>query len=97
MAASPDHPELRWLISGLAVAGYSGTLDVAHQRSGAGKGVTRAKTGTLNGVNALAGYVTDKDGRLLAFAMVANGTPSKSAAESALDKLAFGISGCGCR
>ena len=59
--------------------------------------MTRAKTGTLIGVNALTGYVVDQDGRLLAFAMVANGTSSRYAAESALDKVAAGISGCGCR
>jgi D-alanyl-D-alanine carboxypeptidase/D-alanyl-D-alanine-endopeptidase (penicillin-binding protein 4) len=92
-AASPDHPQLRSLISGLAVAGYSGTLD---DRGRAGRGVVRAKTGTLNGVNALVGFVVDADGRLLAFAAVANGTPGQFAGEAALDRIAERVSLCGC-
>jgi D-alanyl-D-alanine carboxypeptidase/D-alanyl-D-alanine-endopeptidase (penicillin-binding protein 4) len=98
-AASPEHPELRALISGLPVAGYSGTLDNTHHRGEAGRGLVRAKTGTLGsaGVNALAGYVVDVDGRLLAFAIVANGTPNTPAAEKALDKLALALGQCGCR
>lgn len=47
LAASPDHPELRALLSGLPVAGASGTLtdrfNGAHDK--AGLGVVRAKTG----------------------------------------------------
>jgi D-alanyl-D-alanine carboxypeptidase/D-alanyl-D-alanine-endopeptidase (penicillin-binding protein 4) len=96
-ATSPDHPELRPLLSGLPVAGYSGTLDLKNRDMGAGKGVVRAKTGTLTGVNALAGYVVDADGRLLIFAAVGNGTGNQTAAENALDHIAEGVSACGCR
>lgn len=93
-AMSPEHPELSALLSGLPVAGYSGTLD---ERGRAGLGVVRAKTGTLSHVNALAGYVIDADGRLLVFAVVADATDGRFAAENALDKIASGIGGCGCR
>jgi D-alanyl-D-alanine carboxypeptidase/D-alanyl-D-alanine-endopeptidase (penicillin-binding protein 4) len=96
-AASPDHPELRALLSGLPVAGYSGTLDLKNRDMGAGKGAVRAKTGTLTGVNALAGYVVDADGRLLVFAAIGNGTGNATAAEHALDHIAEGVSTCGCR
>jgi D-alanyl-D-alanine carboxypeptidase/D-alanyl-D-alanine-endopeptidase (penicillin-binding protein 4) len=56
----------------------------------------RAKTGTLTGVSALAGQVTDSDGRLLTFALMANGT-SQSQSRPQLDALAAALRGCGCR
>ena len=51
----------------------------------------------LNRVNALAGYVVDADGRLLAFAVVADATDNRVRAEGALDRVAAGIASCGCR
>lgn len=50
--------------------GRGGTL--AHRMVGSGLDV-RAKTGTLPGVSGLAGYVTAKSGRVLAFSMLMNG------------------------
>src|SRR5205814_311991 len=48
----------------------------------------RAKTGTLPGVNALAGYVTTTSGRLLAFAVLADRvTVGIIPAEAALDRV----------
>jgi serine-type D-Ala-D-Ala carboxypeptidase/endopeptidase (penicillin-binding protein 4) len=84
------------LLSGLPVAGYDGTL-FDRGDAGAAPGTVRAKTGTLLGVHALAGTVVTTDGRLLAFAVVADGSTSELAAESALDDVAAALAGCGCR
>jgi D-alanyl-D-alanine carboxypeptidase len=98
-ASSAKHPELRTVMSGMPIAGFSGTL--AHRYSAgtaaAGRGIVRAKTGTLNGVNTLAGVVDDADGRLLTFAFMANNVQSPAAALAALDTLAGTLAGCGCR
>ncbi|MGY3680778.1 D-alanyl-D-alanine carboxypeptidase/D-alanyl-D-alanine-endopeptidase (penicillin-binding protein 4) [Streptomyces sp. TE33382] len=92
-AADPDHPELRPVLTGLPVAGFSGTLGNRYTGTSDGTGLVRAKTGTLTGVNALAGTVVDHRGRLLAFAFLASGTPSAAEAESALDALATALTG----
>jgi D-alanyl-D-alanine carboxypeptidase/D-alanyl-D-alanine-endopeptidase (penicillin-binding protein 4) len=84
------------ILSGLPVAGYDGTLFDRGDAETA-PGTVRAKTGTLMGVHALAGTVLTVDGRLLAFAVVADGSGSDAAAESALDQFAAALAGCGCR
>ncbi|MFJ8854302.1 D-alanyl-D-alanine carboxypeptidase/D-alanyl-D-alanine-endopeptidase [Streptomyces sp. NPDC102437] len=91
-AADPDHPELRPVLTGLPVAGFSGTLSDRFTGKSAGTGLIRAKTGTLTGVNTLAGTVVDHQGRLLAFAFLSSGTTSPSEAQSALDTLATALS-----
>ncbi|WP_052442628.1 D-alanyl-D-alanine carboxypeptidase/D-alanyl-D-alanine endopeptidase [Streptacidiphilus neutrinimicus] len=96
--ASPAHPELRSVISGLPIAGFTGTLDNRYGGAGseAGLGVVRAKTGTLQTVNTLAGLVVDRSGRPLAFAFMSNGSGSQDAARAALDVLASRLATCGC-
>ena len=99
LAASRRHPELRRLLTGLPVAGASGTLadrfDAPELRPAAG--VVRAKTGTLNGVHALAGTVVDADGRLLVFAVLVDAAPKGDAAVQVIDSIAATLAGCGCR
>ncbi|MFE0038617.1 D-alanyl-D-alanine carboxypeptidase/D-alanyl-D-alanine-endopeptidase [Streptomyces sp. NPDC059015] len=88
-AADPAHPELRPVLTGLPVAGFTGTLS---GRAAAGSaGLVRAKTGTLRGVDTLAGTALSADGRLLAFAFLAGDTPSAGAARPALDRLAAAL------
>ena len=87
-AADPERPGLRPVLTGLPVAGFTGTLSTRYQdgtdTTGA-TGLIRAKTGTLSGVNALSGTVVDPQGRLLAFAFLAAGSTEPAAAEAALD------------
>jgi serine-type D-Ala-D-Ala carboxypeptidase/endopeptidase (penicillin-binding protein 4) len=87
------------LLSGLPVAGYDGTLfDRGDDDPGTAPGTVRAKTGTLLGVHALAGTVVTADGRLLAFAVVADAAAgSEVAVEAVLDDIAATLAGCGCR
>ncbi|MDG9717481.1 D-alanyl-D-alanine carboxypeptidase/D-alanyl-D-alanine-endopeptidase [Streptomyces sp. DH24] len=94
-AADPDHPELRPALTGLPVAGFTGTLTSRYEDGAAG--FVRAKTGTLTGVNALAGTVVDRGGRVLAFAFLTTGTTNPGAAQAALDRAASALASCGCR
>ena len=61
-----------------------------------GQGVVRAKTGTLSGVNTMAGVLTTADGRLLVFAIMASGSPGAVPGRAALDKVAAKLVSCGC-
>jgi D-alanyl-D-alanine carboxypeptidase/D-alanyl-D-alanine-endopeptidase (penicillin-binding protein 4) len=103
-AAAPDHSNadqqrtvmLRPLLVGLPVAGGSGTLaDRYHGPTAGGRGWVRAKTGTLTGVNSLAGTVLDAEGRMLVFALLSNG-PNPVSVRPRLDALAAGLRSCGC-
>ncbi|MFD6325551.1 D-alanyl-D-alanine carboxypeptidase/D-alanyl-D-alanine-endopeptidase [Streptomyces sp. NPDC058442] len=94
-SADPARPELRSVLTGLPVAGFTGTLTGRYADGAAG--LVRAKTGTLTGVNTLAGTVVDKEGRLLAFAFLATGTSDPTAAQTALDRAATALAACGCR
>ena len=57
----------------------------------AGAGKVRAKTGTLTGVTALSGYITDRDGRVYAFSMISN--YSGSTPRPLEDKVAVTVAG----
>lgn len=93
LAASPDHPELRSVLTGLPVAGFTGTLDDRYAAKDTGRvaGLVRAKTGSLNGVNTLAGLVPDRHGRLRAFAFLADRSADPTAARKALDRCALAL------
>jgi D-alanyl-D-alanine carboxypeptidase/D-alanyl-D-alanine-endopeptidase (penicillin-binding protein 4) len=90
VASSAAHPELRAVASGMPIAGFSGTLGNGRRFTGADSrgqvGLVRAKTGTLNHVNTLAGLAAMKDGRLVTFAFLADDVPVN--AEPVLDRLA---------
>ncbi|URM90291.1 D-alanyl-D-alanine carboxypeptidase/D-alanyl-D-alanine-endopeptidase [Streptomyces sp. MRC013] len=90
-AADPAHPELRPVLTGLPVGGFSGTLEDRYTGGSPAAGLVRAKTGTLAGVDALAGTAVTRDGRLLAFAFLASNTRSPYEARPALDALATAL------
>jgi D-alanyl-D-alanine carboxypeptidase/D-alanyl-D-alanine-endopeptidase (penicillin-binding protein 4) len=102
LAADPERPELRPALTGLPVAGFTGTLADRYDPdggtpSGEGAGLVRAKTGTLTGVNTLAGTAVTPDGRVLAFAFMAGDTTDPVAAQAALDNAAAALASCACR
>ncbi|MET7768179.1 D-alanyl-D-alanine carboxypeptidase/D-alanyl-D-alanine-endopeptidase [Nocardia sp. NPDC005366] len=84
------------LLDDLPVAGATGSLTsryVAQNREGAGW--VRAKTGTLTVASALVGYVLDRDGRVLTFALMSNDRPPE-VSRPALDAIAGTLRNCGC-
>jgi len=102
LAARPAQPGLRPAITGLPVAGFTGTLAAGGSVFGApgpaALGVVRAKTGNLTSVAALAGVAYARNGQLLAFAFMADHVPKNglSQAGGAIDKLASELAACGC-
>lgn len=86
------------IASGLAVAGVNGTLryrfDEPQTMDAAGW--VRGKTGTLNYVSSLAGYVQSKSGRVLVFASIANEAASSADAAAKIDEIVARIAACGC-
>jgi D-alanyl-D-alanine carboxypeptidase/D-alanyl-D-alanine-endopeptidase (penicillin-binding protein 4) len=99
VAASPAHPDLRAAVSGLPVAGFSGSLSSRFSEGPpAGLGRVRAKTGTLTGVHGLAGLVTDRTGAVLAFVAVADRVrlADNLDAREAVDRVAASLAACRC-
>jgi serine-type D-Ala-D-Ala carboxypeptidase/endopeptidase (penicillin-binding protein 4) len=103
VAAASGEPGLRPVITGLPVAGFSGTLAPGGSVFGAlgqpALGVVRAKTGNLATVVSLAGIAYDRNGQLLAFAFMADQLPSSGLVPGAdqLTRLATALAGCGCQ
>jgi serine-type D-Ala-D-Ala carboxypeptidase/endopeptidase (penicillin-binding protein 4) len=107
LSLATSTPRLRGAVTGLPVAGFSGTLAaggsvfgrVAGIAKGTARGVVRAKTGNLATVATLAGLVYDRSGDLLLFAIMAPQVPSADQlpqAADALDAAAAGLATCGC-
>ena len=99
LAANGSDANLSALFNGLPVAGWSGTLRtrfVTPSPNQEAQGIVRAKTGTLSGVNTLAGVLVNKDGRVMVFAIMAVGGASAISARAALDKVAARLVECGC-
>ncbi|WP_084705818.1 D-alanyl-D-alanine carboxypeptidase [Prauserella rugosa] len=92
---------LRPILSGLPVAGGTGTLSARYDDGvpAQGRGWVRAKTGTIPsiGTNALTGYVVTVEGRVLAFSLITSGARNTDAAREALDTMTATLRECGCR
>jgi D-alanyl-D-alanine carboxypeptidase/D-alanyl-D-alanine-endopeptidase (penicillin-binding protein 4) len=98
------NPKIRPLLAGLPVAGFSGTLSAGQSVfagiGGPALGSVRAKTGNLGTVTTLAGLATDRTGRTLAFAFMADKIPAAGmllTAANAIDDAAAALANCGCR
>jgi D-alanyl-D-alanine carboxypeptidase/D-alanyl-D-alanine-endopeptidase (penicillin-binding protein 4) len=99
LASSEEHPELRAVVTGLPVAGFTGSLQWRFDDApAAARGRVRAKTGTLTGVSGLAGVVTDVQGNRMAFVAIADkvATPQTLAARHVLDLIAGALAACTC-
>jgi D-alanyl-D-alanine carboxypeptidase/D-alanyl-D-alanine-endopeptidase (penicillin-binding protein 4) len=99
VALEPRHPELDATLTGLPVAGFTGSLTVRFvDAPEAGRGLVRAKTGTLTGVSSLAGTVTDQDGTTMVFALMADRVrlPNTLYARDRLDDAAAALAACHC-
>ncbi|MBE7501972.1 MAG: D-alanyl-D-alanine carboxypeptidase/D-alanyl-D-alanine-endopeptidase [Verrucomicrobiales bacterium] len=91
------HPHAEVFTNSLPVAGVDGTLRT-RLRGSAAEGNLHGKTGTLSGVNSLAGYVTTVAGEPLVFALMLNhytGGPGDRPARAELDELAGLVAGLG--
>jgi PBP4 family serine-type D-alanyl-D-alanine carboxypeptidase len=72
----------------LAVSGMDGTLK--HRLSALEvRGSIHAKTGSLNGVRTLAGYMTTKSGRNLVFSIFANRAYAETRVKKTIDEICF--------
>jgi D-alanyl-D-alanine carboxypeptidase/D-alanyl-D-alanine-endopeptidase (penicillin-binding protein 4) len=100
-ALEPAHAELEGAVSGLPVAGFSGSLSFRFAaKAEDGLGRVRAKTGTLvaGGVHGLAGVVTGRDGTVMLFVAVADRVklPQTTFVRDRLDRVAAALAGCAC-
>jgi len=97
--AGSEQDDLRPALTGLPVAGFSGSLTYRFDEGDpAGEGAVRAKTGTLSRVSGLAGTVTTVDGAVLGFVVVADRIrkPRTEEARERLDRLAAELAACTC-
>jgi D-alanyl-D-alanine carboxypeptidase/D-alanyl-D-alanine-endopeptidase (penicillin-binding protein 4) len=104
LEVAASSPRVRAAVTGLPVAGFTGTLSTGGSVfggiGGAARGVVRAKTGNLITVAALTGLVYDRSGRLLIFAIMTPQVPGAAmlqTAAGAIDAAAAGLADCGCR
>lgn len=99
VAGDPDEPRLRAVLTGLPVAGFTGSLAFRFDTGpAAATGRVRAKTGSLTGVRSLAGVALDQRGTPLAFVLAADriGLADTVDAEQALDEVAARLAACRC-
>ncbi len=98
-AAMASSDQLWPITYGIPIAGFTGTLAnrFVLPATKPGRGEVRAKTGTLTGVSALAGFVTDNDGDLLTFVLMAPEAADVIGAQVAWDRASAALAQCGCK
>jgi D-alanyl-D-alanine carboxypeptidase len=101
LAARSGPRSLRAVITGMPVAGFSGTLGPGSYFGPFGRtalGTVRAKTGNLTHVATMAGIAYTAGGQVLGFAFMGNDIGQRLATrpEALLAKLATALAGCGC-
>ncbi len=74
------------LLPCLPIAGEDGTL-AKRMRKGPAHGNVKAKTGTVTGVSALAGYLTAKNGHVICFSIINMGIRHASSGRNFQDKI----------
>lgn len=74
------------LYPALPIAGVDGTLS-SRMKRGNSYGNVHAKTGTVEGVSSLAGYVTASNGHLLAFSIINNGVLKTATGKDIQDRI----------
>jgi D-alanyl-D-alanine carboxypeptidase len=90
-------PDLWSVFTGLPTGYGLGTLKKRFDEDGsAGRGVVRAKTGSLNRVITLAGTVTTKDNVFLSFAVLVNRVEQPENVREAIDNLLNKLAECNC-
>ena len=81
-----DERIYRHLLPSLPIAGEDGTLQ-RRMTSGAVRGNVRAKTGTVEGVSSLAGYLTAPNGHTFCFAIINQGIRHTSTGRNFQDRV----------
>jgi D-alanyl-D-alanine carboxypeptidase/D-alanyl-D-alanine-endopeptidase (penicillin-binding protein 4) len=97
-AAVETDPQQLWPVyTGLPVAGFDGSLASRFSAASAraARGAVTGKTGTLTGTSTLAGFVSDRDGQLLMYAVMTNEV-NAFAASPAIDNVLARVAGCRC-
>lgn len=98
VASAGKDPRTVGLLADLPVAHFSGSLHRRFSQAEPGRGMVRAKTGTLSGAHALAGIASDADGTPIAFAVLVDKTKDISSVETeaAIDRVAAALAACRC-
>jgi D-alanyl-D-alanine carboxypeptidase/D-alanyl-D-alanine-endopeptidase (penicillin-binding protein 4) len=99
LATSREHPELRSVMTGLPVAGFTGSLAYRFDKGPVeARGRVRAKTGTLTGVHGLAGLADDATGARMVFVVVADRVKllKNLEAQTLIDRIAGALGACRC-
>ena len=90
-------PDLWSVFTGLPTGYGLGTMKKRFDEEGsAGRGVVRAKTGSLNRVITLAGTITTKDQVFLSFAVLVNRVEQPENVREAIDNLLNKLAECNC-